>query len=118
VLEVNISESAGVITINDTGVYILTYNAQLTGASANIDIWIKINSISATGTNNTYTLQNVNDWKLFSTTHMLDLISGDTIELYQASTDVNAGLTPRTIQTSPTRPATASIRVVLNKISD
>ncbi len=120
VIETNISHTVGtsVITINVNGVYLFTFVAKLYGAAADIDMWMRKNGVDVADTNNHITLQNSNDWKILTVSYINTAVTNDYFELVQSSTDINAGLVSIGAQTSPTRPASTSITLTINKISN
>jgi hypothetical protein len=106
------------ILINQNGTYLFVFAAHIGGAAADIDIWYKKNGINVPMSNIRSTIQNVNDSRIMSYAFLDTAIATDYYELYQASTDVNAGIIAFSGITGPTRPNILSISLTVNRISD
>ena len=106
------------IVIQVPGTYRFEIVAQLGGATADVDIWLRKNGVDIPRTNRRKTLQSANDYVLLSITSTQTAAANDYFELVQASTSTLAGLIALAAQVSPTRPATPSIVLTVNKISD
>ena len=106
------------IHIQVEGTYLITFSAQLRGAAADIDIWLRQNGADVPRTNSRSSLQNANDYRLLVVTFIVPAIANDYFELVQSTTNINAGLAAVGTLTNPTRPAIPSIIVTINKVSD
>lgn len=110
--------STSSIAIQIAGTYRIEILAQLSGAIANIDIWVRKNGVDIPRTNHRKSLQSANDYTLLSITFTQTAVANDYYEVVQSSTDILAGLVSIPSQVNPVRPATPSIVFVINKISD
>ena len=106
------------IIIQIPGVYKITCTMQLTGASANINVWMRKNGLNMVKTCSETTLQNANDFRVHSISILDSALVGDYYEIVQASTDVNAGLVATNARVDPLRPSNPSIILTISKISD
>ena len=110
--------SSSQIVIQVPGTYRFEIVAQLSGAIADVDIWLRKNGVDIPRTNRRKTLESANDYTLLSITSTQTCVANDYYEVVQASTSTLAGLVALPAQVSPTRPATPSIVLTVNKISD
>ncbi|MBA3706872.1 MAG: hypothetical protein H0W84_13515, partial [Bacteroidetes bacterium] len=106
------------IIIQQQGNYLITFSAELHGASADVDIWIRQNGVDVDRSNSRSSLQNSSDYRLLVVTFVVPALAGDYFELVQSSTNTSAGIVVIAAGTSPTRPSIPSIIVTINKISE
>lgn len=106
------------VTVQVTGTYLVTFSAQLHGASADIDIWLRQNGADVARTNSRSSLQNSGDYRILTVTFIVPAVVNDYFELVQSSTNISAGLFAVSAGTNPTRPSIPSIIITINKISD
>ena len=110
--------SSSQIVIQVPGTYRFEIVAQLSGGIADVDIWLRRNGVDIPRTNRRKTLESASDYALLSITSTQTAAANDYFEVVQASTSTLAGLVALPAQVSPTRPATPSIVLTVNKISD
>jgi hypothetical protein len=111
-------QTSSQILMNQNGTYLFAMNAQVGGAAADVDIWYRKNGVDIPNTNIRSTIQNVNDKRVSSFTFIDTALATDYYELYQASTDIDAGILSFFGITGPNRPNIPSITVTINKVSD
>ena len=108
------------IVVQLAGGYLVTTSLQLgsTSGSGTVDIWLRLNGSDLAGSNSRSFLTAASDLRILTVTFVLTLAANDYIEFVEASSNVNAGVTAFGAATLPTRPATPSIIVTINKVSD
>ena len=111
------------ITIQVSGTYLITFSAELSSASgidAEVSIWLQKNGVDVARSTSKDQLASNNglDYRILSSTFIVNAIANDYFELLQSSTDVTSGLVAFAAGTSPTRPGIPSVIVRMHKISD
>lgn len=100
------------------GTYLITFSAQLHGAAADIDIWLRQNGTDVVRSNSRSSLQNSNDYRILTVTFIVPAVANDYFELVQSSTNTSAGIYAVSTGTNPTRPSIPSVIVTINKVSE
>lgn len=106
------------VTIQIDGTYLITFSAQLHGASGDVDIWLRQNGADVLRSNSRSSLQNSNDYRILTVTFIVPAVANDYFELVQSSTSTFAGIFAISAGTNPTRPSVPSIIVTINKVSE
>jgi len=108
------------IWIQSAGAYLITFSAVAMSSAPNkhIDIWFRKNGTDVARSNTHYELQ-LSGENLVTVTNIQQLLAGEYIELVWASTDdANMKLLATNAATTPTRPASPSVILTINKVSD
>jgi hypothetical protein len=107
------------ITVNEAGDYIVFASLQVTSSSAGktLDVWYRVNGTDVPNSNVIVGIVNANDHKLSTVTMVLTLTAGQYIELVMSGDSTNLSLSATTTGSSPTRPASPSIILTLDKLS-
>lgn len=108
------------ITVEESGDYFFQFSAQFTKTSgssaAQADIWLRKNGVDIPRTNSRVTLQGNPNETLVTLNYILDLDSGDYVQVVFSSSDSSVGLVYHPVGTSPTRPELPSIIASINLI--
>lgn len=107
------------ITIANAGIYNIQFSAQFDKTDSGddkVDIWLCKNGSNVANTNTEFTLvgnsgKHVAAWNL-----LVNAAAGDYFELCWHSADVNVFINYVAAQTTPTRPATPSVILTVNKV--
>jgi hypothetical protein len=105
------------IAIQVSGTYLITFSAELSGGSADVDIWLRQNGTDVPRSNSRSHLAGT-DYRILTVTFIVGAVANDYFELVQSSTNTSVGLTAVVAGINPTRPAITSIIATINKISD
>lgn len=100
------------LTFTNAGVYNIQFSAQFVKTDSNnddVDIWIKKNGVDIPYTNSVATLTGNNGKLIAAWNFMLSLDSGDYIQFYWHSADLDMSLQHIDAGVNPTRPMTPSI---------
>jgi hypothetical protein len=93
------------IVVANTGIYNLQFSSQMDKSDAGVDylhMWLRRNGTDITASAGIISLQgNAPAYMMAAWNYLLQLYSGDVIELYWASADVNMSIINETAQTSP-----------------
>lgn len=107
------------ITIANAGIYNLQFSAQFAktdGGDDIVDIWLCKNGSDVANTNTEFTIIGNNGNFLAALNLFVSAAAGDYFELCWHSPDVNVRLDYVSAGTNPTRPATPSVIVTVQKI--
>lgn len=111
--------SSSRITIANAGIYNIQFSAQFDKTDSGddkVDIWLCKNGSNVANTNTEFTLvgnsgKHVAAWNFF-----VNAAAGDYFELCWHSADVNVFINYVAAQSTPTRPATPSVILTVNKV--
>jgi hypothetical protein len=102
------------------GVYSVHYAIQIIKADVGVDeasVWIRRNGSAYINTNTNFTISGSGIKNLLSGNYLVDLGANDYIELYFSVKNISSAATGTTAQASPSRPATPSAYIILNKVN-
>ena len=105
--------------VEETGDYMFLFSAVFTkngGSLTTADMWLKKNGSIVDGSNTRVTISGNNAETLMTVSFILDLDSGDYIELVFSSPESSTKLTYFSASTSPTRPSMPGVIATLNLI--
>ena len=108
------------ITVLHAGVYSVHYAIQIIKADVGVDeasVWIRRNGSAYINTNTNFTISGSGIKNLLSGNYLVDLGANDYIELYFSVKNISSAATGTTAQASPSRPATPSAYIILNKVN-
>jgi hypothetical protein len=108
------------ITVLHAGVYKVSYAIQMVKPDIGVDeasVWIRRNGSAYLNTNTNFTISGSGIKNLLTGNYLVDLGSNDYIELFYAVKNINSIVTGSPTQTSPSRPATPSVYIILQKIN-
>ena len=108
------------ITVLHAGVFSVHYAIQVIKADVGVDevsIWIRRNGSAYLNTNTNFTISGSGIKNLLTGNYLVDLGPNDYIELFYAVKNINSIVTGSPSQTSPSRPATPSVYVILKKLN-
>ena len=108
------------ITVANAGVYLVKYALQFIKTDANSDevsVWIRRNSAAYVNTNNTYTIQGSGIKNTIINSFFVDLGVDDYVEIYFTVKNINTSITGTGTQLSPSRPATPSAMVTIQRVN-
>jgi hypothetical protein len=93
------------IVVANTGIYNIQFSSQMDKSDAGVDyvnFWLRRNGADITASSGVISLQgNSPAYMMAAWNYLIDLVGGDTIELYWASADINMSIINETAQTSP-----------------
>jgi hypothetical protein len=93
------------IVCNNTGIYNLQFSSQMDKTDAGVDyvnFWLRKNNVDVTASAGVISLQgNSPAYMMAAWNYVIQLIAGDTIELYWGSADINMSIKAETSQNSP-----------------
>ena len=116
----NTSGQATKITVLHAGVYKVSYAIQMIKSDLGADeasVWIRRNGSAYLNTNTNFTIAGSNIKNLLTGNYLVDLGDNDYIELYFSVKNISSVATSTTAQTSPSRPATPSAYIILQKLN-
>jgi len=116
----NTSGQATKITVLHAGVYKVSYAIQMVKPDLGADeasVWIRRNGSAYLNTNTNFTIAGSNIKNLLTGNYLVDLGDNDYIELYFSVKNISTTATSTTVQTSPSRPATPSAYIILQKLN-
>ena len=108
------------ITVLHAGVYNVRYALQIIKTDIGVDeasVWIRRNGSAYLNTHTNFTISGSGIKNLLTGNYLVDLGSNDYIELFYAVKNINSIVTGSPTQTSPSRPATPSVYIILQKIN-
>ena len=108
------------ITVLHAGVYKLSYAIQIIKSDLGVDeasVWIRRNGSAYINTNTNFTISGSGIKNLLTGNYLVDLGDNDYIELYFSVKNASSILTGTTVQASPSRPATPSAYIILQKLN-
>lgn len=108
------------INILVAGTYLITFSAVGKSGVANkyLDIWLAVDGTNVPRSNTHSKFVGSANERIITVTYIYDFTAGQYFELIMHSDDVNTLLAATAAGASPTRPASPSIIVTINKISD
>jgi hypothetical protein len=116
----NTNGQATKITVLHAGVYKVSYAIQMVKPDIGIDeasVWIRRNGSAYLNTNATFNIAGSNIKNLLTGNYLVDLDDNDYIELYFSVKNISTAATSTTAQASPSRPATPSVHIILQKLN-
>jgi len=116
----NTSGQASKITVLHAGVYKVYYAIQMIKSDIGVDeasVWIRRNGSAYLNTNTNFTISGSGIKNLLTGNYLVDLGDNDYIELYFSVKNTNSILTGTTTQASPSRPASPSAYIILQKLN-
>ena len=119
-IQPNTSGQLTKITVLHAGVFSVHYAIQVIKADVGVDevsIWIRRNGSAYLNTNTNFTISGSGIKNLLTGNYLVDLGANDYIELFYAVKNINSIVTGSPSQTSPSRPATPSVYVILQKLN-
>ncbi|MEY4050394.1 MAG: hypothetical protein RL262_1228 [Bacteroidota bacterium] len=119
-IQPNTSGQLTKITVLHAGVYSIHYAIQIIKPDLGVDetsVWIRRNGSAYINTNTNFTISGSGIKNLLSGNYLVDLGANDYIELYFSVKNINSAATGTTAQASPSRPATPSAYIILNKVN-
>ena len=108
------------ITVLHAGVFSVHYAIQVIKADVGVDevsIWIRRNGSAYLNTNTNFTISGSGIKNLLTGNYLVDLGANDYIELYFSVKNISSAATGTTAQASPSRPATPSAYIILNRVN-
>jgi hypothetical protein len=119
-IQPNTSGQLTKITVLHAGVYSIHYAIQIIKPDLGVDetsVWIRRNGSAYINTNTNFTISGSGIKNLLSGNYLVDLGANDYIELYFSVKNIISAATGTTAQASPSRPATPSAYIILNKVN-
>ena len=116
----NTSGQPSKITVLHAGVYKVQYAIQIIKTDVGVDelsVWIRRNGSAYVNTNTNFNISGSNIKNLLTGNYLVDLGDNDYIELYFSVKNISTAATGTTAQTSPSRPATPSVYINLQKLN-
>jgi hypothetical protein len=108
------------ITVAHAGVYKVSYAIQMIKSDIGVDeasVWIRRNGSAYLNTNTNFNIAGSNIKNLLTGNYLVDLDDNDYIELYFSVKNISTSATGTTAQASPSRPATPSVHIILQKLN-
>jgi hypothetical protein len=113
------------VTVRSAGVYNIQFSFQfvnIDNAIQDVDIWFRKNGTNIAGSNSKFSVPNrhggTDGHLIAALNYYLQMAANDYVELMWATTSTDVSLEHLATQTSPTRPATPSAIVTINKIDE
>ena len=119
-IQPNTSGQPAKITVLHAGVYKVSYAIQMIKPDVGVDeasVWIRRNGSAYVNTNTNFNIAGSNIKNLLTGNYLVDLANNDYIELYFSVKNISTAATGTTAQASPSRPATPSVNIILQKIN-
>jgi len=116
----NTSGQTSKITVMHAGVYRVNYAIQIIKPDLGVDeasVWIRRNGSAYLNTHTNFSIAGSNIKNLLTGNYLVDLGENDYIELYFSVKNISTALTSTNVQSSPSRPATPSAYIILEKIN-
>jgi len=116
----NTSGNSTKITVLHAGVYMVQYAIQIIKLDVGVDelsLWIRRNGSAYINTNTNFNISGSGIKNLLAGNYLVDLGANDYIELYFSVKNISSAATGTTAQTSPSRPATPSAYIILNRVN-
>ena len=108
------------MTVLHAGVYKVSYAIQMVKPDIGVDeasVWIRRNGSAYLNTNTNFNITGSNIKNLLTGNYLVDLGDNDYIEIYFSVKNTSSILTGNTVQASPSRPATPSAYIILQKMN-
>ena len=108
------------ITVLHAGVYNVRYALQIIKTDIGVDeasVWIRRNGSAYLNTHTNFTISGSGIKNLLTGNYLVDLGANDYIELYFSVKNISSAATGTTAQVSPSRPATPSAYIILNRVN-
>ena len=112
------------IYVRSAGIYNLQFSSQIENTDTaihDVDIWLRKNGTNVSGTNGKVAVPNSHGGTsghiLPAWNYFIDLLAGEYVELVLAAASTQVAMTFLAAQTSPTRPATASVIATMHYVS-
>lgn len=108
------------ITVTNGGIYNVRYSLQCIKTDANNDelsVWIRRNSAAYANTNSSYSIVGAGIKNTISNSFYVELGANDYVEIYFSVKNNNTSITGSNTQLSPSRPATPSAILFIEKIN-
>ena len=108
------------ITVDHDGIYNIQFSLQLTKSDSgndDADIWLRYNGVDVPASNGIVTLIGNNGKAITAWNFVQTMTASSYCQIYWSSADSNLTIYALGAQSSPTRPATPSIIVTVDKIS-
>jgi uncharacterized protein with WD repeat len=108
------------VYLTEAGTYLITFSAvgKSTAPNKSLHIWFTVNGENVPRSNTVSKFVGSGNERIITITLLYTFAVGDYFELYMRSDDVGTILVATEAQTSPTRPASPSIILTVNKISN
>lgn len=113
------------ITIETAGLYNIQFSIQFSNADTQIqdvDVWFRKNGTDIVGSNSKFSVPNshggTNGHLIAALNFYVQVVANDYIQLMWATTNVLVTIEHLAAQTTPTRPATPSVIVTVNKVDE
>jgi hypothetical protein len=119
-IQPNTSGQLTKMTVLHAGVYSVHYAIQIIKPDVGVDeasVWIRRNGSAYLNTHTNFTISGSGIKNLLTGNYLVDLGANDYIELYFSVKNIISAATGTTAQASPSRPATPSAYIILNKIN-
>ena len=116
----NTSGQSTKITVLHAGVYRVNYAIQMIKPDLGVDeasVWIRRNGSAYVNTNTNFNIAGSNIKNLLTGNYLVDLGDNDYIELYFSVKNISTAATGTNAQASPSRPATPSVHIILQKLN-
>ncbi|TRZ83431.1 MAG: hypothetical protein D4R91_00620 [Sediminibacterium sp.] len=108
------------ITVLHAGVYNVHYAIQIIKADVGVDelsVWIRRNGSAYLNTNTNFNISGSSLKNLLTGNYLVDLGANDYIEIYFSVKNISSVVTGTIAQASPSRPATPSVYINLQKLN-
>jgi len=118
---VQIGATSSQIKVLNAGVYNIQFSAQVDktdGGQDTIEIWFAKNGVNIADSNSIYTMEGNPDKLIAVLNFMLSLNANDYIQIAWHSADVDMFLHHDTVGASPTRPATPSVIITVQQVTN
>ena len=116
----NTSAQPTKITVLHAGIYKVYYAVQMIKTDVGVDeasVWIRRNGSAYLNTNTNFNISGSSLKNLLTGNYLVDLGENDYIELYFSVKNISSIVTGTTVQASPSRPATPSVYINLQKLN-
>lgn len=117
--------SSSQITVRSAGVYNIQFSLQFANSNVaiqDVDVWFRKNGSDVASSNSKFSVPNSHggtDGHLIAAlNYYIQLAAGDYMQLMWATTSTNVTIEHLAAQTSPTRPATPSAILTINKVDE
>ena len=118
---VQIGATSSQIKVLNAGVYNIQFSAQFDksdGGKDNVEVWFAKNGSNIADSNSLFSLEGNNDKLIAALNFMLPLEANDYIQLAWHSADLNLFLHHDVVGASPTRPATPSVIITVQQVTN
>lgn len=108
------------IYVDTSGDYLVTFSACLgltSGTNQYVEVWAALDGTAIARSNTWFTINSASAHPVMTVTFILQMNKDQYFELYTRASSTNCQIVATGVGTNPTRPATPSVILTINKVS-